>query len=492
MDLSIVGIGTVSVNPAEYTTHKILDQYLANIRTLKEVFDKRASNPNSTTPLTVFDYNQLIFALRNLSALAKNGVVEEDGSTSFLNMTMANQLNDLMKSLKAVGLSPSSPDFPSISDPPTEEQLEALMLVQQWQNLAGFGVEEMLAAPFLVFSAYTAEVKDKLGQIRTIEVTPSPTRTLQSMVEVEYIKNANELIFNRLASLEEALHTTQDIIGTLTLIQNIANQIQISDRQPPFRFPPVVNADIPSSVRAIIAGMIPDFLGGIFGSLEEMLAADAANGTNTFASGVNFYLNQGGHDRFYDFYKAISSAYFSKLFPSAVPITFSGLDLLNAKQLLAAQLAELQQQNPTAAASANSLAANLMKVIKDISAHFVQSIQVVISSTIVDPDLPPVVVTSTIKISLSAGSDPALLLQALKTWILDGQDVKLGLDVENTAGLIQDNIGAAIRTAENLNDTQKEDVRRYLFLFEEFYKSAGNILRKLTDLLEKIAKGANQ
>ena len=42
--------------------------------------------------------------------------------------------------------------------------------------------------------------------------------------------------------------------------------------------------------------------------------------------------------------------------------------------------------------------------------------------------------------------------------------------------------------ASNLNDEQKEDLRRLLFLFEEFYKSASALLAKITQLIEKIGQ----
>jgi hypothetical protein len=487
MDLTIVGIGTASINPAEYVTPQVLQDYLNNIDLLKIVLDKRSSNPDSTTPVTFLDYNIVVGAIKHLSELAKNGTIEADDSVGLINMTMANQLNDIMKSLKAVGISASS-DVINIGASAQVKQA-GVDAIQQWQGLAGFGVEQFLINAKETFTTYKTQIKTALG-VQTIDVQALPSRTLQSLVELEYVKNANELIFGRLESLETALQTTKSIMGTLTLIQTISNQIQISGAQTPFQFPPLTNADIPSATyNALIALYTPsqaEISADPFILLSTRLNTDRFLNTNFFAEKIREIVQLGDHQTFHDYYKVIASAYFSQLFPSAVPITYTGIDLLNAKYTLATQLADLQRLNPGAATSANSLASNLMRVIQDISTHFVQTIPIYGT----DPNSPGVPVqVSSYTINLSVNSDPAMILQSLKNWIIDGQDIRLGLNVENEAGAIQDNINAALRTATNLNDTQKENVRRYLFLFEEFYKSAGNILVKLSQILEKISKG---
>ena len=74
--------------------------------------------------------------------------------------------------------------------------------------------------------------------------------------------------------------------------------------------------------------------------------------------------------------------------------------------------------------------------------------------------------------------------EGLNNWLLDGLD-----DLQNEVfGSIQDNITQATTSAQSLNDTQKEDVRRVLFVFEEYYKSASSILIKITQLVEKMAQ----
>ncbi len=83
----------------------------------------------------------------------------------------------------------------------------------------------------------------------------------------------------------------------------------------------------------------------------------------------------------------------------------------------------------------------------------------------------------------SADAESALFL-----WIMDSYS---DTDSES-AGLIQRNITNAIVAAQSLNDSQKSEVRRFLFVFEEYYKSSAAILQKITQLIERIAQGISR
>ena len=78
--------------------------------------------------------------------------------------------------------------------------------------------------------------------------------------------------------------------------------------------------------------------------------------------------------------------------------------------------------------------------------------------------------------------------EAIRYWIIDswpsGATQTDGIADRST---IQNNIKTGITAAANINDEQKEELRKTLFLFEEFYKSASALLAKITQLIEKIA-----
>lgn len=57
------------------------------------------------------------------------------------------------------------------------------------------------------------------------------------------------------------------------------------------------------------------------------------------------------------------------------------------------------------------------------------------------------------------------------------------------AGLFEQNITLAMTAAQGLNNTQTEEVRAFLFTFEEYYKSASSLLSSITQLIQKYAQG---
>jgi hypothetical protein len=56
------------------------------------------------------------------------------------------------------------------------------------------------------------------------------------------------------------------------------------------------------------------------------------------------------------------------------------------------------------------------------------------------------------------------------------------------AGNVENDITTAITAAESLNDTQKENVRQFLFIFQEYYQSASAVLSSMNQLMEQMAQ----
>ena len=76
-------------------------------------------------------------------------------------------------------------------------------------------------------------------------------------------------------------------------------------------------------------------------------------------------------------------------------------------------------------------------------------------------------------------------------WVIDGNNSSTGPGA-STAGKIQTNLTKAITAATAQNSTQTERVRAFLFLFEEYYKSASAMLAQITQLITKMAQGINR
>jgi len=77
-------------------------------------------------------------------------------------------------------------------------------------------------------------------------------------------------------------------------------------------------------------------------------------------------------------------------------------------------------------------------------------------------------------------------LNQLLFWVYDGYSASNQDGIES--GNFQRNLTGAITAAQNLNDTQKEDLRRFMYLFEQFYKSASAILQAIDRMVNKMAQ----
>ncbi|WP_068467233.1 hypothetical protein [Candidatus Protochlamydia phocaeensis] len=448
MGYNITGIGPVPSNVAEYTTGEVQQKYLQYVNILKQIFDKRADNPdpNSQT-LTASDYTTLITTLQNLKTLAQNGATDPlSGAQFYLTSDMAIDLDLILRSLSASGINVDS----FIGDP--QAQMNAM---KNWQSLAGFGVEDILT--------------------QATSITGG-TRTLQSMIELEYVKEGNDLLSTTLGGLQDQLTTTQGILDTLTVIQNIANQITVMNPGD-FAFPPQTDGQIPSSAIHQLDSLIGNNLYGTWTTDVATAKAQALANHTSFSTEMaklhaasDIIKNYVGNDstHFINTYKIMASAQFRQIFPTASPTSTAANDLLNAKQKLMQELADLEKQNPGATRStAGSLASFIYRVALDVSSHFSGINTQGMSS-------------AALKTALSA---------AVSAWILDNQNQKAGSQAANSAGSIQNNLTQAISAGESLNDQQKQLVQNYMFIFQQFYQSASDVLQKVNQVIQKHAQG---
>jgi len=416
MEVAIIGLGAVSVSIAEYQSLNVLKEYTDLLIPLKNVFQKPA--------LTATDYDLVISQINLLKMLAKDGVDDTNGKEtfkSFMNEDMAIKLNDIMRTLSVVGIPPDA-------NAPPLSPLEKVETLLAWRSLPQFSIDVlgMLNKALAILPnayQYTVDVVNPgTGLITQLNVQASPERTLQSMLQLEYVGVGNAQMAGKMGYLEEALKISQDVLVLLGGVQNIANQIQVNNRIPPFALPTVTE-----ELR------------------EDVLAYRKA-------------------------YKEAASAYFKQIFPSAVPVGNAAQKLLQSKQGLWTKMLELEEVSPQNGRNvAGTLANAIFSVIKDISAAF--------EGIVID-------------------GNPNLntqLFEAVKEWIIDNQDVLVSeTGAQGNALAIQDRITNAIKTAENLEETQREDVRRYLFLFQEFYKSAAAMIELLEQMFSKITRGINK
>lgn len=72
-------------------------------------------------------------------------------------------------------------------------------------------------------------------------------------------------------------------------------------------------------------------------------------------------------------------------------------------------------------------------------------------------------------------------------WIIDSYN-STGTGA-TSSGSYQQNITNAITAGQSLNTTQTESVRNFLYVFEEYYKSASAVLQAISQIIQKMADG---
>lgn len=386
----------------EYTSAEMQAAFVAEMQKLQAVYNM------STTDFTAADKVALAAniktAMTNLINLAKNGISSvsvpaKNGEparmkTFYITHTMAMSLDTMMRTFAASGS----------SDPTTS--LTAATL-EKWKDLS-------IISPVI-------------GDALTASLGVDHSRTLQAMIEVDYVSTGNNLINDKLSNLEQKLQVTQNIITSLTSLQSLRNNVTT---------PGTTVSSITTSAQ--ITNLMPLPTTALINYNGALGAAALPTSLNT--QGVTAF-NQ----------------------------------LLAMKTSLEGFLTQLSTLLPSGVNNENSMYGQIKTVLNDFKQLFVY----------------PVPSGSSFNyIQVSGGSTSQQKAQALYTFLVDRQNpsLKQFIPPQTTSiGLSQTHLTAAITSCQSSNDQQKEDVRNALFVFEEFYKSASGILQKISQIIEKVA-----
>lgn len=412
--------GTPVYAEYDYTDPSVATEYYTQIGILNEIYNRVINTPALTNPtFTSTDVDNVNAALAALNTLAVNGLAANSTANIyppvvtmkqyFLTSQMATNLDLLFRSFNAVGATGAPPVL-------TLDQLT------KWKDLSVISpvIQEILRA-----STYAA----------------ASNRSLQALIELEYVKVGSDLIGEKLGGLNDALTITNSVLTSLANLQDIKNRL-------------VVNT--PSGYTLPTSAMInpnSDGAGGIH-------AADIMSA-----------------------YRGAASLYFNApIVPQVAPtlLTTNMLSLSSAgstvyNNLLAIQKSLLQLLPQLSGVIGTpgvndpaSLYSRIKKITADLSALFQKG--------------------GTAAADLTTPTDKAI---ALKTYLLDN-NVSAFLVTGRNAGDGQANLNFGITAGQALNDTQKEDVRRFLNVFEEYYKSAAAILQRISQIIEKMAQNINR
>lgn len=439
--LALATLGRPVFAEYDYTNPVLAAEYNANIQVLFNVYNKGVtySSPSATTPdpipanrLTQADADAVSQALANLVDLAKNGAVLSNTDNSvkkyFLTTSMVTNLDMLLRSFMAVG-----------ADHPT--QAITLNQLNVWKDLS-------IQSPIIQ------------GTMQVAVQQLDQNHSIQAMIELQYVKTGSDLIQQKLSSLNDALSLTNGILRTLGNVQTTHNNLVVYGRGTiPFNYnsPPGGSGSAGDYRSEYTSAASTQFGQPIFPVVPSTLIVYGTKTINTINGPV------------------IGTDYNNPLGLTAAGVsTFNGL--LRLRQSIVNEIHLVSAQSSSAELSDPQSMYNKLKVVKsDLSTLFARL-------TISNPTV-PIAADSTF-----TGQQKA---SALVRWILDNYNQSSG-GASSSAGLAQQNITLAITSAQSLNDTQKEDVRNFLFVFQEYYQSASSLLQAISKIIEKMAQGIAQ
>lgn len=351
----------------------------------------------------------------------------------------------------------------------------------------------------------------------TITSAMMTEHNLQGLVQLVYVREGNQLMTSALSQLGDALQNTKEALDALSQLQALHNSVTIPKKGPfPFNF---------SS-------------GGPEGGITQTLPY-------TFDQSLTSIINN--HDEFADFYQHVPvGAVISKIyttdsntlthtstfiFNGGIPggtthsdDTYSAnkyLYIVSDKESYIAGYTKLASafygapivpvftvSVPAGAIGAGVPPASLNNIVltsgsvlsgdgalafeyfKEQLAQTKAAISGIISSLrpITDSSDPTTLLR---QLSTVYAGLPGASFSSISKWIVDGYATGTVSGIINQ-GAVQQTITSAITAAQSLNDSQKQAVSNYMFIFEEYYKSAAMILSKITQIIEKMAATIRQ
>lgn len=259
----------------------------------------------------------------------------------------------------------------------------------------------------------------------------SENRTLQALVQLIYVKTGNDLLASNLNTLQNALQSTSDALSTLNSLQALSAK---------------VTAKAPSGFTAF------------------------AQSTYNLTRPSDFAKGVGGIPSI----AAAATTYFRGIDPTVLGTISNSeaADFMNLRASLIQQIRALSgQTSGTSATQGGTLVGKLRVVLKDINAAFG-------AVGVPSANIGNIGVTTT------------TVLSALTRWLIDSNAiVNTFVNIPALgAGQIQRDLTAAITAGQSLNATQQQKVQQYMFVFEEYYKSAASILNAITQIIQTMAQ----
>lgn len=463
-----------------------------------------SESPNQTSAADLTNYNN---ALNTLKDLAKGFI---PGTTTPLDSPitaqMAKSINALLSLTQSVNSNYGDTQIASINN---SIGLNSVNQLTSWKDLYTSGAQSILTNA-------------------AIHSDATAVTTLQSYLQTNYIQTGNEILYNQLSSLKQALSATQQALILLGNVQSLKNRANV-------QAPSYTNAEKWS------AGILPT---------KKIVTVNGVQVLTQFGVGsiASYYEKSNS--------PTIGSRLLINVDPNfAASIQDQGMQLVSQ---LRASITDLNKVNPAGANDPNSLQTQLQNIVNDMTAgapspsnvpasnnlqsDLVNQISSIIS-TFQTSSVPaiqnsayigqlqnvlnglpqsvlganqtsfntllqnvaavPFLIFSSPQIvnSISAAADDVTAMNhqatSIQWWVLDNYNdnsvTSNGTTFQKSdfntakAGNYQRNLTNGITTAENLNDSQKASLQTAIFNFQEFYQSASAILSMINQFMQKMA-----
>lgn len=540
--VEISGFIPAQFTGSDYTSPVLTQSFLASLSEFYEL--KTGSNT-----LTASDVKNIQNQLNYLMEIAKNGVsINLDplnpgnplpsgsppgvypNQTYYLTTPMVDVLDRLFKSLAPNG-NLSSITLADLNNfrngTATQNTLDIQNIFVYAARLFAVLPPSVPGGPTSAISTDPATAAMQITRIfdtsRVFEastVSESVGRSMQAFVEMEYVNAANEVINEKLAALKEALEATKNTLENLNRLQQIHNEITVVSRKFTYQLgsttapDPTIDEYITNYEKyassqlkqALIPQLTSEFLPFSLPSSEVTISVLPQPFPGASGPAWRFILTLNDPSKYYAFntstnqFTPVATTYsFNFYFASSISFNPYNLTQAQIAQIVGDGTGGIQKFPLIGKLSSMSVLKDELIGRKGMMSGLLAELSAITPASVLDDDLKRSqallgqvsAVYKDLKDNLgnfTTATTTASAMQAVRTWIMDNYQTFSSASATN-AGKYQQNLTNAITAAQSTNDTQKQDVRNSLLVFEEFYKSAAAVLTQLNQLISKIAQG---
>ncbi|MGZ4849901.1 MAG: hypothetical protein ACXV2C_00815 [Candidatus Bathyarchaeia archaeon] len=285
-----------------------------------------------------------------------------------------------------------------------------------------------------------------VGPSFIVSSTLQDEHNLTSLVELVYVRVGNEVMAQALSKLETALDATKQSLSALTDLQGLHNQIAVGSKS-------AIPFDFKASTQTITYNST--FLVG----------------TKTITFTTTRLINS--EDSYVSGYNQVASAYYTPIVP------YFAVSIPGATSAVQITAKTSSQLTPAMLSAFNYFKTQLFQSKANISGLIAQL-------TPITPANDPTTLLAKLKTVYSEFPTGSSYL-SVRAWALDGYTI-VGSSAVIKAGTIQQHITNAITAGESLNSSQNAAVRRYMFVFEQYYQSAAAIISSLNQMMQSMAR----